>query len=98
MPVGAALPLVHSCEATACAYNGEHACHAAAITVGNSGSATCETYFGTDARGGTDEAHAAVGACKESSCVHNERLECTAPAVDIDTSAGSAVCLTFAPA
>lgn len=98
MPVGAALPLVHSCEASSCAYNTQHSCHAAAITIGNSGSATCETFLGADLRGGTDEAHAAVGACKESSCVHNERLECTAEQVDVDTSAGHAVCLTFQPA
>ncbi|MFC3688222.1 DUF1540 domain-containing protein [Aquipuribacter hungaricus] len=98
MPVGAALPLVHSCEASMCAYNGGHACHAAAITVGNSGSAACETFLGAEVRGGTDDAHAAVGACHESSCVHNERLECSAPAIDVDTSAGHAVCLTFARA
>lgn len=98
MPVGAALPLVHSCEAEACAYNGAHACHAAAITVGNSGSASCETFLSADVRGGYDDATATVGACKESSCVHNDRLECSAPEIDVDTSAGHAVCLTFTPA
>ncbi len=98
MPVGAALPLVHSCEASSCAYNGAHACHAAAITIGNSGSASCETYAGVDTEGGREDATASVGACKESSCRHNERLECTAPQVDVDTTGGHAVCLTFAAA
>jgi hypothetical protein len=98
MPVGAALPLVHSCEASSCAYNGEHACHAGAVTIGNSGSAECETYLGADVRGGTDVAAAAVGACHEAACVHNERLECTAGEIEVDYTAGHAVCLTYSPA
>lgn len=96
MPVGAALPIVHSCEATSCAYNGEHHCHAAAITIGNSGSAACETFLPADARGGTESGDAQVGACHEAGCVHNENLECTADEIDVDTSGASAVCLTFA--
>lgn len=98
MPVGAALPIVHSCEASSCAYNGEHSCHAAAITIGNSGSAACETYLGLDTPGGHEDATAAVGACKESACVHNVRLECTAAEIEVDFSAGHAVCLTHATA
>jgi hypothetical protein len=97
MPVGAALPIVQSCEATACAYNGEHHCHAAAITVGNSGSAACETFMPADVRGGVDSGDAQVGACKMADCVHNENLECTAEEISVDTSGASAVCLTFTP-
>jgi hypothetical protein len=95
MPVGAALPIVHSCEATSCAYNGEHHCHAAAITIGDGGSAACETFVSADVRGGTESGDAQVGACKEAACVHNVDLECTAEEISVDTSGASAVCLTF---
>lgn len=98
MPVGAALPLVHSCEASACAYNGAHACHAAAITIGNSGSAMCETFIGSDVQGGSVSRSASVGACKEADCVHNTNLECVADEIEVDMSAGQPVCLTYATA
>lgn len=98
MPVGTALPLVHSCEASACAYNGAHTCRAAAITIGNSGTALCETFIGSDVHGGRDSRSAAVGACKEADCVHNTDLECTAAEIEVDMTAGHPVCLTYATA
>ena len=87
------LPQVHSCAATSCSYNESSACHAGAITIGGE-NAGCGTFVEISFRGGTDRT-GIVGACHRSDCRFNDKLECTAPSVDVGARADVADCLTY---
>jgi hypothetical protein len=87
------MPQVHSCSATACSYNESSGCHAGAITIGGD-HAHCGTFVEISFRSSTDRT-GLVGACHRSDCRHNEKLECTAPSVDVGTRADMADCLTY---
>lgn len=90
------IPKVSKCEATECSYNTNKGCHAVAITVGNSTSALCDTFFKRSRKGGVDAINGGVGACKMESCRHNSDLECSVDSgVKISSMGGSAVCSTF---
>lgn len=91
------MPVVDSCAVTDRAYNGDHACHALAITVGDVRHARCDAFLGVSAKGGDPAATGHVGACKMSGCQHNVRFECQAPAITIGSEQSQADCLTYAP-
>ncbi|HEY8943151.1 MAG TPA: DUF1540 domain-containing protein [Polyangiaceae bacterium] len=90
------LPIVSECSVTTCVYNSAQRCHAKAITVGDGDHPACDTFMasGAHARSATQ---AGVGACKVSSCKHNQDFECTAERVQIGNHQDHADCLTFEP-
>ena len=85
------LPLVQSCQTTACAFNHD-GCSAPAITMGGTGRASCTTFVEIDARGGLPTADGQVGACQHLECVHNTDLMCGASAVSVGDDGA---CLTY---
>jgi hypothetical protein len=90
------LPPVAECSVDGCPYNHEHACNAAAVTIGAGGSdANCATFIPLDVKGGLDRVVSHVGACQRADCTHNSSLECTADAVRIGAGADTADCLTY---
>jgi hypothetical protein len=83
------MPKVAACSVSTCAYNHD-GCHAYAITVAEQ--ATCATFVEMPVKGGV-EPLGQVGACQETSCIHNEGLECRAPAIQV--GALTADCQTY---
>ena len=88
-------PKVTQCQVEECAYNQNCICHAMAITVGNTGRPRCDTFCISGIAAGDPSACAVVGACKASSCTHNESLECAAPSVNVGYEADEPDCLTY---
>ena len=96
MPTLMDLPPVAECSVDGCSYNHEHACQAAAVTIGASGAdANCATFIPLGVKGGLDKVVSHVGACQRADCRHNSALECTAASVRVGAGADSADCLTF---
>lgn len=93
-------PPVSECSVDGCSYNHDHACSAAAITVGGSatGDAQCSTFIPLSVKGGLDRVVSHVGACQRADCSHNDHLTCAADAVRIGAGHDLADCLTYAPA
>ncbi|MFP5282127.1 MAG: DUF1540 domain-containing protein [Actinomycetes bacterium] len=92
------LPPVAECSVDGCSYNHEHACQAAAVTIGATGDdANCATFIPLGFKGGLDKIVSHVGACQRSDCTHNSALECTAPSVRVGAGHDLADCLTYAP-
>ena len=87
------LPEVQDCSVSSCSYNAEHSCHAGAITIGGD-HAHCGTFVEISFRAGTDRT-GLVGACHRSDCRFNDKLECTAPSVDVGARDDVADCLTY---
>jgi hypothetical protein len=83
------MPQVSNCTVTSCSYNHD-GCHAYAITVAEE--ATCATFVEMPLKGGV-EPLGQVGACQQATCIHNEGLECHAPAIQVGTA--TADCQTF---
>ena len=83
------------CGAGECAFNDDGQCHAKAITVGNSASHTCDTFFSASTKGGALEVIGEVGACKESSCKFNDRFLCIASGIHVGHEGDTADCLSF---
>lgn len=93
------LPAITECSAAGCSYNHDHACAAAAITIGSSGSAApCATFIPLNIKGGLDRVVSHVGACQRVDCSHNHALECSAESVRIGAGSDAADCLTYARA
>ena len=92
------LPIINTCGAEDCAYNTDHTCHAAAVTIGDTEAAVCDTYIGADVRGGEPAVTGRVGACKMADCQHNVGLECHAPAITVGYQQNEIDCLTYRPA
>lgn len=92
------MPTVNECQVEACAYNRDRACHALAITVGNSRHAECETFFSTPTKGGDPATTGRVGACKMADCNYNMQFECQAPGIVVGYQEQVVDCLTYAPA
>lgn len=90
-------PTVSECSVDGCSYNHDHACNAAAITVGGTGDAQCFTFIPLSVKGGLDRVVSHVGACQRVDCSHNEHLECAADSVRIGAGHDLADCLTFEP-
>jgi hypothetical protein len=91
------MPTVNECAVDVCAYNRNRACHALAITVGDSLHAHCDTFFSATVAGGEPSAVGRVGACKMADCRHNTNLECQAPGVSVGFRQDEADCLTYSP-
>ena len=89
------MPNVLDCSATECSYNTNKACHAAAITVGDSNCAMCDTYFKSSQKGGVQDLTGSVGACKENDCKFNNSLECQASGIHVANHMGHADCATY---
>ncbi|MCP9999315.1 DUF1540 domain-containing protein [Streptomyces werraensis] len=90
------LPVISECEAEGCAYNHDHTCHAAAITVRDLDGPVCDTFMGADLEGGEPSTTGRVGACKMADCRHNSGLECHAPAISVGYEHEQVDCLTYA--
>lgn len=91
------MPRIQACDVTECAYNIEKNCHAVAITVGNSQTAKCDTFY-RHSKGGIKTLIGGVGACKMESCKFNTYLECFADqGIKVSVNIGEAVCATFSP-
>lgn len=86
---------VRKCEVTECAYNTDNCCHAIAITIGDESNPMCDTFCQSAVKGGDNEATACVGACKVSSCQHNDSLECQCPEIEVGYQGYDADCLSF---
>jgi hypothetical protein len=91
------MPKIAKCEVEQCAYNRDHACHAPAITVGDSSHPMCDTFVNSKQRGGSAGVQGTVGACKVSICSYNEMLECHAPKISVQHHQDHADCATFNP-
>lgn len=92
------MPAINECQVSNCAYNTSGACHALAITVGNSTHPVCETFDSRKGTGGDPSTTGQVGACHMSECRHNVQLECQAPGIAVGYVSNQADCLTYAPA
>ena len=91
------MPRIKGCEVTECAYNIDRNCQAIAITVGNSQSARCDTFY-RHSKGGIKGLNGGVGACKVDSCKFNTDLECFADqGIKVAQKSGEATCATFSP-
>ena len=87
------MPLIGTCSVTACSYNHDSGCHAAAITIAGD-NAACGTFVEISFRGGVDGG-GRVGACHRAECRFNDKLECTASSVEIGPGKDVADCLTY---
>lgn len=98
------MPVVNECAVEDCGYNRDRACHALAITVGDTAGvavrhAHCDTFFVSPAKGGDPSVTGRVGACKMSDCRHNADFACHAPAgITVGYQQNEVDCLTYAPA
>ncbi|MEU7564608.1 DUF1540 domain-containing protein [Streptomyces fradiae] len=92
------MPVINECAVEDCAYNRDRACHALAITVGDTRNPQCDTFFTSRNKGGDPSNTGRVGACKVSSCRHNTDYECRAPGITVGYQQSEVDCLTFAPA
>ncbi|AXE27086.1 DUF1540 domain-containing protein [Streptomyces globosus] len=92
------MPVVNQCSVEDCAYNRDSACHALAITVGDTRTPHCDTFFTSSRKGGDPATTGRVGACKVSACRHNNNFECNAPGISVGYVQSEVDCLTFAPA
>lgn len=90
------LPQIIRCDANECAFNQGEKCHAMAITVGGPVDHQCDTFLRSASKGGVAHRTALVGACKVTSCKHNNALECSAPGVNVGHEGSEIDCLTFA--
>lgn len=84
---------ISKCSMSVCAYNKEGSCHTLGITVGPH--AECNTYVHHSTRGGFPEVKGGIGACLASSCKFNDKLECQAAEVSVNTDDKHADCATF---
>lgn len=89
------MPLVKNCSATECAYNRNQNCHAKAITVGDTITPHCDTFFNSNTHNKETKRIAGVGACKVSGCQYNNDFECTASGIMVGPNQGSVNCLTY---
>lgn len=99
MKISIDMPQVQSCAIVDCAYNVSENCHARAITIGDGMHPGCDTAF-LDApmRANNKKRIAGVGACKVTSCMFNDDLECNAENINVGLISNSINCMTFAKA
>lgn len=89
------MPQVARCQVRECSYNQSGACHALAITIGDTNHPKCDTFCVSSQKGGDPSATARVGACKTTICLYNEMMECQAPAITVDVKGDEPDCVTF---
>jgi hypothetical protein len=96
MKITLEMPNVDACDVTECVYNTSKACHARAITVGDSVDPCCDTFTKSSMHVKSTTQMAGVGACKVTGCVHNADFECGAPSIRVGYVAANHVdCLTY---
>ena len=88
------MPEVMGCDAQECAYNLDGMCHARGITVGDMQQQLCDTMWNSSHHTNRT-GPAGVGACRSTSCIHNEDLECQADGINVMLSGAEASCATF---
>lgn len=86
---------ISTCSMLSCVYNKDNRCHTPGITVGPH--AECNTYRHASSRGGFAEVNGGVGACTAADCKFNDRLECKAPNIAVDTHNAHPDCKTYQP-
>jgi len=87
---------ITECNVTDCGYNKHNSCHTLAITVGGPEPCPqCDTYVTNVRAGGIPDMNAGVGACKVSSCTHNDSLECSASSIKVGRHLNHPDCQTF---
>lgn len=89
------MPIVSECAASECVYNLNMACHARAITIGDGVQPGCDTFFGATRHAHEAGRTAGVGACKVTSCTHNDDYECSAPEINVGYTGKNVRCLSF---
>jgi len=89
------MPYVAKCTVSECAFNVSDACHAKAITVGNGLHAGCDTFLGAPGHTRAKERTAGIGACKSTSCKHNEDFECVTDHIMVARAGAEVNCVTF---
>jgi hypothetical protein len=95
------MPKILSCDVMGCSYNSNKQCHALAITIGHPAAScdlahpACDTFTPLAKKGGSGDARAGVGACKEDCCEFNEGLECRAPGIRVGIHSSHADCMTY---
>ncbi|MBF0315467.1 MAG: DUF1540 domain-containing protein [Oligoflexia bacterium] len=88
------MPTVN-CKVNDCVYNSSEACHARAITVGDSNTPHCDTFLKSAIHVKNKSTHAGVGACKVSNCKFNEDFECITDGINVNAMDGSVLCKTY---
>jgi hypothetical protein len=86
---------IKDCQVSTCAYNREKGCHAIAVTIGSE-HPMCETFTHARKKGGVPDFTGGVGACRVEHCKFNERLECSAEAIQVGLHSDHPDCITFA--
>ena len=90
------MSVVKGCEVSKCVYNADSACHAKAITVGDTVRPDCDTYFTLpSAHTKAVQRQAGVGACKMSDCKFNEDFECISPEISMGFLKDAPKCMTY---
>ncbi len=95
MQITVEMPLIKKCDATECVYNARSACHAKAITIGDSTKPNCDTFMNGAGHIMNSGIKAGVGACKVSGCTYNSDFECSAESINISQQGGTIHCMTF---
>ncbi len=89
------MPAVSKCMVSACCYNGSNNCHARAITIGDHDHPGCDTFMAGSPHTRKTQQIAGIGACKTTSCKHNEDFECVAESIQVGMVKNEANCMTF---
>jgi hypothetical protein len=90
------MPIVSECSIGECAYNANNACHARAITVGDTAvHPGCDTFLDSTPHSRARQITAGVGACKATSCRYNDDYECTTDKISVGHASSSICCLTY---
>jgi hypothetical protein len=84
-----------TCNMLNCVYNKNNCCRTLGITVGPH--AECNTFSHASGKGGFDEISGGVGACLDTTCKFNERLECKAQGICVAIHDRHPDCETFQP-
>lgn len=89
------MPVVSECAVTECAYNTKSGCHARAITIGDGVHPGCDTFLSGSTHARNTKRSAGVGACKISSCMHNEDFECITDSIHVGYEQRNPCCMSF---
>lgn len=88
-------PKVIGCDANECAFNTDSMCHAIAITIGGTVDHKCDTYCEKSKKGGMMNIISEVGACKVTTCMHNDQMLCSAQSIQVGHVGSEVDCLSY---
>lgn len=91
------MPLIKKCDVGECVYNIQSACHAKAITIGDSVNPGCDTFMKAGGHVRNSAIKAGVGACKVSGCNYNTDFECSADSISVSQHGSMIHCMTYMP-